>query len=168
MTSASPTASVDSFDLAPDSPLTREKTRIAHAAWVLELEQRPEFRLLETLSPLPDATTEAAIHQLVDLTHAAALDEAIGNHCWMTACSVLEMASRTPPEQQGGLIAFLVELSAVVLTDSATGQPWMFEDGAGVVWQDLPTFGYTIADEMGSFSEYFFDGEMEVAAGESC
>ncbi|KAJ4987159.1 hypothetical protein SVAN01_07311 [Stagonosporopsis vannaccii] len=163
MAAASDAGSADSFDLAPDSPLTREKTRAAHIAWVKELEQRPEFRLLESLPQHPDAAVEDAIHRLVDLTHASALDDAVGNHCWMTACSVVEMASRTPPEQQRGLIGFVLELSAVVLTDPATEQPWMFDDGAGVVWQDLPTFGYTIADEMGSFDGH----EQEYTAEEA-
>jgi hypothetical protein len=70
----------DSFDLAPDSPLNREKTRTAHASWVLELEQKPEFRLLQAFSAQSQVTLEEAIHQLVDLTHKAALEEEIGNH----------------------------------------------------------------------------------------
>lgn len=69
----------------------------------------------------------------------------------MTACSFLEMAARTAPEQQSRLIDLLLSLRSVTLTDPSTDKPWTFEDGAGVVWQDLPTFGYTIADEMGSF-----------------
>lgn len=141
----------DSFDLAPDSPLNREKTRTAHANWVLELEQKPEFELLETYSDQPDITLEHAIHQLVELTHKSALEEAIGNHCWITACCFLELAARAAPDQQSRLVELLLSLRSVVLTDSSTDAPLAFEDGEGVIWQDLPTFGYTIADEMGSF-----------------
>ncbi|KAH6612560.1 hypothetical protein C7974DRAFT_445297 [Boeremia exigua] len=151
MTAASDAASIDSFDLAPNSPLTKEKTRAAHASWILELEQRPEFRLLSELVQNPDATPDDAVQQLVNLTHQSALEETIGNHCWMTACSFLEVAARSAPGQQAKLIALLLSLRSVILTDSSTDEPWTFEDGAGVVWQDLPTFGYTIADEMGSF-----------------
>ncbi|KAJ4340460.1 hypothetical protein N0V87_002444 [Didymella glomerata] len=141
----------DSFDLAPDSPLNREKTRAAHASWVLELEQKPEFRLVHVFSQSREVTLEDAIHQLVDLTHKAALEEEIGNHCWVTACCFLELAARTAPEHQSRLIELLLALRSVVLTDSSTDAPLAFEDGEGVIWQDLPTFGYTIADEMGSF-----------------
>lgn len=81
MTAGSDTGSVDSFDLTPDSPLTREKTRAAHANWVLELEQTPEFRLLSAYLQQPDVALDDAIHQLVDLTHRSALEESIGNHC---------------------------------------------------------------------------------------
>ncbi|KAJ4380016.1 hypothetical protein N0V86_004323 [Didymella sp. IMI 355093] len=140
-----------SFDLAPDSPLNREKTRAAHANWVLELEQKPEFQLVQTFSQQSEITLEDAIHQLVDLTHNAALEEEIGNHCWVTACCFLELAARTAPEQQSRLVELLLSLRSVVLTDSSTDAPLAFEDGEGIVWQDLPTFGYTIADEMGSF-----------------
>lgn len=153
MTPPSDAESTTSFDLAPDSPLSKEKSRAAHATWLRELHQRAEYRLVASLSH-PSLTTEAALHQLVDLTHAATQEDAIGNHCWTTACSVLEVAARTAPEQQGALLGFLLELGAVEITDPETGAPWMFEDGAGVVWRDLPTFGYTVADEMGSFGEF--------------
>lgn len=146
----------DSFGLAPDSPLNKEKTRAAHANWVLELEQKPEFRLIYEFAQSREVTLEDAILQLVDLTHKAALEEEIGNHCWVTACCFLELAARTPPEQQNGLIELLLSLRSVVLTDSSTDAPLAFEDGEGVIWQDLPTFGYTIADEMGSFGEVLF------------
>jgi hypothetical protein len=127
----------DSFDLAPDSPLNREKTRTAHASWVLELEQKPEFRLLQAFSAQSQVT----------------LEEEIGNHCWVTACCFLELAARTAPEQQIRLVELLLSLRSVVLTDSSTDAPLAFEDGEGVIWQDLPTFGYTIADEMGSLGQ---------------
>lgn len=153
MITASDAESTTSFDLAPDSPLTKEKTRAAHAKWILELEQRPEFTLVSTASQNPSITIEAAIHQLVDLTHDSALDDSTGSHCWTTACSFLETASRTAPEQQGKLIAFLLALRNVTLMHPGTNEPWAFEDGEGAVWQDLPTFGYTIADEMGSFGK---------------
>lgn len=151
MTAGSDAGSADSFDLAPDSPLNREKTRAAHANWVVELEQKPEFKLLETYLQHSDVTLENAIHQLVDLTHKSALEETTGNHCWITACCFLELAARTAPEQQNKLVELLLLLRSVVVTDSSTNMPLAFEDGEGVIWQDLPTFGYTIADEMGSF-----------------
>jgi len=146
----------DSFDLAPDSPLNREKTRAAHTSWVLELERKLEFRLVQAFSDQSQVTLEDAIHQLVDLTYKAALEEEIGNHCWVTACSFLELAARTAPEQQSRLVELLRSLGSVVLTDSSIDAPLAFEDGEGVIWQDFPTFGYTIADEMGSFGEIIF------------
>lgn len=145
--------SIDSYDLAPDSPLTREKTRVAHATWLLELEERPEFKLLHSFLQQSDVSQDDTIHQLVELTHQSALDDTIGNHCWMTACSFLELAGRTAPEQQSRIIGLLLSLRSVILTDTSSNEPWTFEDGQGIVWQDLPTFGYTIADEMGSFGE---------------
>jgi hypothetical protein len=48
MIAGSEAGSADSFDLAPESPLNRDKTRAAHANWIFELEQKPEFRFLET------------------------------------------------------------------------------------------------------------------------
>ena len=153
MITASDTESIDSFDLAPSSPLTREKTRAAHANWILELEQRPEFKLLEALLQYPDITPDNALHQLVDFTYRSALEESAGNHCWITACCFLEVAARTAPEQQSKLTALLLSLRSVTLTDPSTNEPWAFEDGEGVIWKDLPTLGYTIADEMGSFGK---------------
>lgn len=154
MTGGSENGSVDSFDMTPDSPLTREKTRAAHANWIQELEQRPEFSLLVSFLQHPEFSQDDAIHQLVDLTYKSALEETIGNHCWMTACSFLELAGRTAPEQQSRLIDLLLSLRSTSLTDTSTNEPWTFEDGEGIVWQDLPTFGYTIADEMGSFGKH--------------
>lgn len=152
MTSAGSDA--DSFDLAPDPPLNREKTRAAHANWVLELQKKPEFQLVQAFSQQSHITLEDVLHQLIDMTHEAALEEEIGNHCWVTACCFLELAALTAPEQQTRLVELLLSLRSVVLTDSSTDAPIAFEDGEGIIWQDLPTFGYTIADEMGSFGAW--------------
>lgn len=157
---SAPTSDTESFDSCyapPGSPLTREKTRAAHAEWISELEQSPEFKLLEALTGDPDATPDSTLHQLLDLTPKNASEEQTGNHCWTTVCCFLEVAARTPPEQQQKLINLLLSLRSVTLIDPSTCEPMELENKEGVIWKDLPTFGYTIADEMGSFGTTFLE-----------
>ncbi|KAJ4318348.1 hypothetical protein N0V94_004478 [Neodidymelliopsis sp. IMI 364377] len=61
------------------------------------------------------------------------------------------MAARTAPEHQSKLIVFLYLLRSITLKNPDSDELWEVVKGEGVVWKDLPTFGYTIADEMGSF-----------------
>jgi hypothetical protein len=164
MAPASGTESVDSWCVPPGSPLTREKAHAGHALWVVELEQRPEFQILEALLRNPDATPNGAVEQLLELTRKSALEEPVGNHCWMTACCFLEMVARTAPDHQPKLIAFLHLLRSITLSDPKTNEPLELDDNEGVVWRDLPTFGYTIADEMGSFGKNFPKKQQPVKA----
>ena len=153
---STPTSDAESFDSCygpPGSPLTREKTRAAHAEWIKELEQSSEFKLLEVLASDSAVNAQDTLEQLLDLTRKKALEEQTGNHCWMTACCFLEVAARTAPEQQSRLIDLLILLRSVTLIHPRTNELLELEDNEGVVWKDLPTFGYTIADEMGSFGK---------------
>jgi hypothetical protein len=151
MTSISDTESLD-LSSPPGSPLTKEKARAGQTKWIAELEEKPEFKILETLVGDPNTTPNDAVTQLVELTMKCTTEEnPISYHCWITACALLEMAARTAPEHQAKLIAFLYLLRSITLKNPDSDELWEIVKGEGVVWKDLPTFGYTIADEMGSF-----------------
>jgi hypothetical protein len=64
----------------------------------------------------------------------------------------LEVIAHTAPEAQARLVEFVHCLRATSVVREETGR--LVEHGGQVVWRDLPTFGYTIADELGSFSEF--------------
>lgn len=100
-------------------------------------------------------TPSDAVAWLLELTRKSALEELVGDHCWHTACCFLEMVARTAPQQQSKLIAFLHCLRSVTLSDPTTNEPLRLDNSDGVVWRDLPTFGYTIADDLGSFGKFF-------------
>jgi hypothetical protein len=132
-------------------PITQEEERSGRARWTSELQQRPEFYIAASLSTSPDASPADAAQRLVELTRACGQSE-IGDHCWYTACCLLEVIAHTAPQAQARLVAFVHCLRATTVLCEETGRP--VEHGGSVVWRDLPTFGYTISDELGSFSKY--------------
>ncbi|KAE9401225.1 hypothetical protein BT96DRAFT_856685 [Gymnopus androsaceus JB14] len=73
----------------------------------------------------------------------------VGNQAYNTSCCLVEVVERTPPSQQSKLVQFLYQLREKTVTDPITSEP-LKVDGE-VVWTDLPTLGYTWADEINSF-----------------
>lgn len=130
------------------SPLTKDSS-----SFVAELEVKQEFHILNALVVQPDSSTEDAVQQILNITSASIKDPtSLGNHLYNTACCLLEIAARTPPVQQPKLVTFVYLLQKRTVTDPATSEP-LRHDG-DLIWTELPTFGYTFADELGSFSEY--------------
>ena len=130
-------------------PISQEEERSGHARWINELQQRPEFYIAASLVSSPDASPADAVQRLVELTRACARSE-VGDHCWYTVCCLLQVIAHTAPEAQHRLVEFVHCLRATTVVRES-GQP--IEIGGRVVWKDLPTFGYTVADELGSFSK---------------
>ncbi|KAF2134051.1 hypothetical protein P153DRAFT_353260 [Dothidotthia symphoricarpi CBS 119687] len=138
-----------SDEMQPRSPLTRDKMREGHARWVTEIHEKQEFKILVSMVKQPATLPENAVKHLAELSLQCKADDGLGDHCYYTACSFLEVVALTMPDQQHDLLAFIHQLRATTLTDPVTGEAILYD---GVVWRDLPTFGYTIADELGSFS----------------
>ncbi len=119
-------------------------------AFVAELETKQEFKFLNTLVQNPDASPADTVQQIRSLTLASAEKPDPDSHLYYTACGVLEVAARTSPAQQRKLIAVIHQLQSIAATDPTTGTP-LRHDG-DLIFTDLPTFGYTFSDELGSFS----------------
>lgn len=145
--------SISDADLALSQgvpPISQEEERSGRARWINELQQRPEFYIAASLVSSPDASPADAVQRLVELTRACRRTE-IGDHCYYTVSCLLEVVAHTPPEAQAGLVGFVHCLRATTVVREESGRP--IEHAGRVVWKDLPTFGYTIADELGSFSK---------------
>jgi hypothetical protein len=144
----------DSITSQGAPPITDQEERSGRLRWIAELQERPEFYIAASLSTLPDASPADAAQRLSELTRACGRTE-VGDHCWYTACCILEVIARTAPDEQSRLVAFIHHLRATTVNWESTGQPIVHRER--LVWRDLPTFGYTIADELGSFSKYEFN-----------
>lgn len=98
------------------------------------------------LSPLtkPDATNETITSTVQTLTDQAKASAAsIGDYLWDTFNAVFDAAGQTAPEHQHKLVELLSQLRQITATD-ADGQPLKYE--GGVVWRDLPSFGWVARD----------------------
>jgi hypothetical protein len=115
-------------------------------------EQEPGAKEMDILLSLVDdenITPEQAVQQIIAITEATKSQENdLGNHCYFTASAVLYVASSNAPDKHSKLLAFIHELRSKTVTDSSTGEALLHD--TVVVWKDLPTFGYTIADELNS------------------
>ena len=137
------------------STLTNESQRARHATFVAGLEKKQEFQILDTLAREPHATPQDTVQQIEKLTLSSVKDRVVlSAHVYDTACCTLEVASRTASNQQPKLVTFVQQLQRITITDQAVGKP-LTQDG-DLVWTELPTFGFTFADELGSFSEPFY------------
>jgi hypothetical protein len=132
----------------PLQPLTREQHRFRKAEFIADLEKTPEFKIINSLIIPPGNEPRNAVQEIVDIT-TARQDDQDSNHAYDTACSVVQVASRTAPEEQGKLIEFVNRLQKRIVTDSKTGEPRMHA-GEDLLWTELPTFGYTFGDELQS------------------
>jgi hypothetical protein len=116
-------------------------------------EQEPGAREMNILLSLVNdqtMTPEKAFQQIVAITEATkSQKDQLGNHCYFTALAVLEAACRNAPETHPKIIAFIQKLRKQNVIDPSTVQALVHDDE--VVWQGLPTFGYTFADELNSF-----------------
>ncbi|GAB1317446.1 hypothetical protein MFIFM68171_07656 [Madurella fahalii] len=99
------------------------------------------------LEPLtnPQAADEAVAEAVQAFTDTASAHStsSIGDHLWDAFNLVFAVVARTPPERQTRLVDFLDRLQETTVTD-AQGQPLSYE--GGVVWKDLPSFGWVARD----------------------
>jgi hypothetical protein len=132
----------------PLQPLTKEQRRFRQAEVIADLEETPEFNIINSIVNSPAKGARNFVQEIVDITTASQDDED-SNHVYDTACSVLEVASRTVPEKQEKLVEFVNELQQRVVKDSRTKEPRRIQ-GEDLLWTELPTFGYTFGDELQS------------------
>jgi hypothetical protein len=115
-------------------------------------EQEPGAREMNIILSLVDdenMTPEQAVQQIIAITEATKSQEnELGNHCYFTASAVLYTACNNAPSKHAKLIAFIHELRSKTIIDPSTNEALVHD--TVVVWKDLPTFGYTNADELNS------------------
>jgi hypothetical protein len=112
-------------------------------------EGKQEVTILDSLINNANVSPEKAVQQIVDITKSPkTYDRQLGDHCYYTARALVDVAARSTPNQQLKLINFLFELRRTTVTNPSSSEP-IKHDGK-VVWKDLPTFGYTFADELNS------------------
>jgi hypothetical protein len=112
-------------------------------------EGKNELYILESLVSNDTITPDQAVQQILNLTRAPkTYSRQLGDHCYYTALGLLSTAAHTVPSKQAKLVAFVHELRSKTVTDPSSGE--ILEHDGEVIWKDLPTFGYTFADEMGS------------------
>jgi hypothetical protein len=109
-----------------------------------------EMNILLSLANDETMTPEKAFQQIVAITEVTkSQKDQLGNHCYFTALAVLEAAGRVTPDTHPKIIAFIHKLRKQNVIDPSTVQALVHDEE--VVWQGLPTFGYTFADELNSF-----------------
>jgi hypothetical protein len=107
-----------------------------------------ERQILHDLVNKTDHTPEDAVQQIVQRTKLAAADAVeLGGQCADTADAVVYTAVQHPSSQHPKLVSFFHLLRANNLTN-ASGEPLRNRLDNELVWKDLPTFGYTFADEL--------------------
>ncbi|KXX73226.1 hypothetical protein MMYC01_210222 [Madurella mycetomatis] len=100
--------------------------------------------VLETLTN-PQAADEAVAAAVQTFSDKASTYSAssIGDYLWDAFNEIFAVVGRTPPERQTRLVQFLGQLKDRTVVDTQ-GQPLSYE--GGVVWRDLPSFGWIARD----------------------
>lgn len=119
-------------------------------AFVQELKQKPEYKIIHELLQQPDTDPNAAAEKIIDLT-IEGIDNEQSSHYYDTACSVVEIARRTEPEHQDKLCKFVAALRLRPINHPRTGEPLLLSGTR--VWTELPAFGYTFGDEIQGISK---------------
>lgn len=112
-------------------------------------EGEPEMSVLDNLVDDENMTVEQAVQRTVKLAQTPkTFPTPLAVHCECTARGVIVAAARTAPERHSKLISYVHELRSKTVTDPSTGNP-LVHDGMEL-WKDLPTFEYTVSDELHS------------------
>ena len=128
--------------------------------WIIEMEDYPEYKIINRLVQEPNASVADALAQLAQLTSAAintANANPVGTHPWHTFCSLIEVAKRTQHDKQAKLVEFTINLQKVKVADPATGEQLKSE--GDLLWTEMPAFGYTAADDWNEIGEDLFSSE---------
>ncbi|KAF2797476.1 hypothetical protein K505DRAFT_269393 [Melanomma pulvis-pyrius CBS 109.77] len=136
--------------------LTIEESRARKAAFIADIEKEQEFQILIALVQQPYNAPADALKQILNLTAAlqntnpSSSEDSQGSlgHVHNTASSVLEIATRTAPEQQDKLLAFVNQLQKRTVINQKTGEPARYD--GDLLWTELPAFGYVFGDELNS------------------
>ncbi|KAI1821592.1 hypothetical protein F4861DRAFT_532882 [Xylaria intraflava] len=131
-----------------DSDEVSQARQRARDAYPALLKDYPEWKILDTLVKSPDALVPDALQQMLNLAPAELAsnkDKQLGDHPYHLFLSLIEIAKRTAPDDQGKLVEFVAQLQKIALVNEATGQP--LRNGVYLAWTQLPALGYTAADE---------------------
>lgn len=106
----------------------------------------------------PDALTKvsSAANELVNGGKVAQSEtpSKMADYLWDTFSSVFDLAGKTAPDNQHTIIELLVTLRKKTILHDGTCQPLRIEAaGEGVVWRDLPSFGW-VARDLWNFGEH--------------
>ncbi|KAK4124390.1 hypothetical protein N657DRAFT_644614 [Parathielavia appendiculata] len=108
--------------------------------------------LAELLSTLTGSSTapldaiNAAVEVFNSQARAAGPDEnSVGDYVWEAMNALFAAAGRTPPDNQGPLVEFVVRLESTTATD-AEGKA--LNSSQGQVWKDLPYFGIVARESL--------------------
>jgi hypothetical protein len=112
-------------------------------------EGKEEMDILDQLVDHEEMTSEQAVNKTIELPHKSRpWPSPLAVHCGATVGGVIAAAARTAPERQSKLVDYVHKLRNKTIIDPATGKA--YETDGEVLWKDLPTFGYTVADELHS------------------
>jgi hypothetical protein len=124
---------------------TRSRGRVTRIA---RLETTPEFQILSGLMEQADISPASSVQQILELTTLSCNKDTLADHLYNTACSVIELAQRTAPEQQSKLVTFVAKLQKHTILDPKTGEPLLHEPDHDLVWTELPTISWTFGNEL--------------------
>jgi hypothetical protein len=121
--------------------------------WDTDVTKSQEFQIISRLMQ-PDPSISTAIHQLLDLTSAAAActtvstSEALFTHLDNTWQALIEkVVANTTPSQQSVLVKFVQTLQQQKVINPATGDQLRCEEYYNqTIWTELPYFGIKVAD----------------------
>lgn len=115
---------------------------------IAELESTQEYKILNPLVHQSDASVTDAMQKLLNLTSATMTGNKpnnLGNHPYNVFTSLIDIVARTVPEKQSLLVDFISQLQKETVVNATTGEALTHYDRA--VWNELPSFGWTIRDE---------------------
>jgi hypothetical protein len=129
--------------------------------WDTDVTKSQEFQIISRLMQ-PDPSISTAIHQLLDLTSAAAActtvstSEALFTHLDNTWQALIEIVvANTAPSQQAVPVKFVQTLQQQKVFNQATGDQLRFDqDYNKTIWTQLPNLGINVADHW-NFSMLF-------------
>jgi hypothetical protein len=111
-----------------------------------DLKGRPEYEALKDLV----ASGPAALRDIIGVFSRPACaaaeaddEQELRDSIWYAYCAIVTIAANTPFEKQKLLVDFVQNLRRKTL-HSKTGDDITQEDG--LVWRDLPTFGWVARD----------------------
>jgi hypothetical protein len=112
-------------------------------------EGKEDMAVLDQLVDNEEMTPEQAVEKTIRLAHKPRSHPSpLATHCSATTGGIIAAAARTAPERQSKLVAYVHELRSKTVVDPKTGKA--YEHDGQALWKDLPTFGYTVADELHS------------------
>ncbi|KAF2141145.1 uncharacterized protein K452DRAFT_319375 [Aplosporella prunicola CBS 121167] len=139
--------------------ITRRSWRASSRNWQIELQGKMEFEIFSNLTQT-DVSPEEALQQILARIKAVLNNkQELGQRLYDTASCLIEVAERTAAPERLNKLATFVKLLREITWTGENGEPLRHDDY--LLFTDLPVFGYTLADELQSFSPDKSDGNTE-------